>query len=34
MSRAMRVAVVGAGSWGTTMASLTAANAPTIIWSR
>lgn len=34
MTRGMRIAVVGAGSWGTTMASLTAANAPTTIWSR
>ncbi len=28
MSRSPRVAVIGAGSWGTTVASLTAANAP------
>jgi glycerol-3-phosphate dehydrogenase (NAD(P)+) len=34
MSRAARVAVIGAGSWGTTVASLTAANAPTVIWAR
>jgi glycerol-3-phosphate dehydrogenase (NAD(P)+) len=34
MSRAPRVAVVGAGSWGTTVASLTAANAPTTLWAR
>ena len=30
----MRVAVVGAGSWGTTVASLTSANAPTVLWAR
>lgn len=30
----MRVAVIGAGSWGTTVASLTSANAPTILWAR
>src|SRR5436190_1888748 len=34
MSRSPRVAVIGAGSWGTTVASLTAANAPTVIWAR
>ena len=34
MSRSMRIAVLGAGSWGTTVASLAAANAPTVIWSR
>ncbi len=34
MSRNMRIAVLGAGSWGTTVASLAAANAPTVIWSR
>jgi glycerol-3-phosphate dehydrogenase (NAD(P)+) len=34
MSRAPRVAVVGAGSWGTTVASLTAARAPTTLWAR
>jgi glycerol-3-phosphate dehydrogenase (NAD(P)+) len=28
------VAVIGAGSWGTTVASLAAAQAPTIIWAR
>ncbi len=31
---ATRVAVVGAGSWGTTVASLVSGNAPTILWSR
>jgi glycerol-3-phosphate dehydrogenase (NAD(P)+) len=30
----MRVAVIGAGSWGTTVASLCAENCPTIIWAR
>jgi glycerol-3-phosphate dehydrogenase (NAD(P)+) len=34
MSRDPCVAVIGAGSWGTTVASLTAANAPTIMWAR
>jgi len=29
-----RVAVVGAGSWGTTVASLVAHNAPTVLWAR
>jgi glycerol-3-phosphate dehydrogenase (NAD(P)+) len=29
-----RVAVVGAGTWGTTIASLTAANHPTVLWAR
>jgi glycerol-3-phosphate dehydrogenase (NAD(P)+) len=31
---ATRVAVVGAGSWGTTVAALTAANADTVLWAR
>jgi glycerol-3-phosphate dehydrogenase (NAD(P)+) len=30
----VRVGVVGAGSWGTTIASLTATNAPTLLWCR
>lgn len=30
----IRMAVVGAGSWGTTVASLAAANAPTTLWAR
>lgn len=30
----MKVAVVGAGSWGTTVASLVAENAPTVLWAR
>lgn len=34
MSRAAGVAVIGAGSWGTTVASLSAANAPTVLWAR
>ena len=31
---AIRVAVVGAGTWGTTVAALASANAPTVLWSR
>jgi len=31
---AIRVAVVGAGSWGTTVASLAAANTSTVLWAR
>lgn len=31
---AISVAVVGAGSWGTTVASLAAANTPTVLWAR
>jgi glycerol-3-phosphate dehydrogenase (NAD(P)+) len=34
MSRQARVAVIGAGSWGTTVASLAAANTPTVLWAR
>src|SRR5690242_7076365 len=34
MGRQARVAVIGAGSWGTTVASLASANAPTILWAR
>ncbi|MFN8016748.1 MAG: NAD(P)H-dependent glycerol-3-phosphate dehydrogenase [Acidimicrobiales bacterium] len=30
----IRVSVIGAGSWGTTVASLAAHNAPTVLWSR
>lgn len=30
----MRVAVVGAGSWGTTVAALTCANADVVLWAR
>ncbi|MDA2966082.1 MAG: NAD(P)-dependent glycerol-3-phosphate dehydrogenase [Actinomycetota bacterium] len=30
----IRVAVVGAGSWGTTVASLAAENTPTVLWAR
>lgn len=30
----IRMAVIGAGSWGTTVASLAAANTPTILWAR
>jgi glycerol-3-phosphate dehydrogenase (NAD(P)+) len=32
--RAVRVAVVGAGSWGTTVAALAAVNTPTVLWAR
>jgi glycerol-3-phosphate dehydrogenase (NAD(P)+) len=31
---AMKVGVVGAGSWGTTVAALAAVNAPTLLWAR
>ena len=34
MSRPIRVAVLGAGSWGTTVACLAARNADTIVWAR
>jgi glycerol-3-phosphate dehydrogenase (NAD(P)+) len=34
MSRKMRVTVLGAGSWGTTVASLASRNAQTLIWAR
>lgn len=34
MSRPKRVTVLGAGSWGTTVASLTARNADTRLWAR
>jgi glycerol-3-phosphate dehydrogenase (NAD(P)+) len=34
MSRPIRVAVLGAGSWGTTVASLAARNAETVVWAR
>jgi glycerol-3-phosphate dehydrogenase (NAD(P)+) len=30
----IRVAVVGAGSWGTTVAAITAVNTPTLLWAR
>ncbi len=30
----MKVAVIGAGSWGTTVAALVCANAPTVLWAR
>lgn len=30
----MRVAVIGAGSWGTSVASLVAARTPTVLWAR
>jgi glycerol-3-phosphate dehydrogenase (NAD(P)+) len=31
---AIRVTVIGAGSWGTTVAALAATNTPTVLWSR
>lgn len=34
MSRPVRVVILGAGSWGTTVASLTARNTPTLVWAR
>ncbi len=34
MTRPVHVAVLGAGSWGTTVASLAARNATTVLWSR
>ena len=34
MSRPIRVSVLGAGSWGTTVASLVARNVATLIWGR
>ena len=34
MTRARRVAVIGAGSWGTTVASVVARNGPAVIWAR
>ena len=34
MGRPACVAVIGAGSWGTTVASLVARNAPTLLWAR
>ena len=30
----LRVGVLGAGSWGTTVATLASHNAPTTLWSR
>lgn len=32
--RNMRVAVIGAGSWGTTVAAMAAPNTPTVLWAR
>ncbi|MEM8902694.1 MAG: NAD(P)H-dependent glycerol-3-phosphate dehydrogenase [Actinomycetota bacterium] len=34
MTQELRVAVIGAGSWGTTVANLASRNAPTVLWSR
>lgn len=33
-TRDIRLAVVGAGSWGTTVAALASVNTPTVLWSR
>jgi glycerol-3-phosphate dehydrogenase (NAD(P)+) len=33
-SNEIRVAVIGAGSWGTTVAALASVNTPTVLWSR
>ena len=30
----INVAVIGAGSWGTTVAALAAVNTPTVLWAR
>lgn len=32
--QSIRVAVIGAGSWGTTVASLASGNTPTVLWAR
>ncbi|MEM9033438.1 MAG: NAD(P)H-dependent glycerol-3-phosphate dehydrogenase [Actinomycetota bacterium] len=34
MPHELRVAVIGAGSWGTTVANLASRNAPTLLWAR
>src|SRR5437764_14642033 len=34
MSSSIRVTVIGAGSWGTTVAHLAAQNSDTVLWSR
>ena len=33
-TRAIRLAVIGAGSWGTTVAALACENTPTVLWAR
>ncbi|MGQ0823641.1 MAG: NAD(P)H-dependent glycerol-3-phosphate dehydrogenase [Actinomycetota bacterium] len=33
-ANAVKVAVIGAGSWGTAVAAVVAANAPTVLWAR
>ncbi len=33
-TKQIRVAVIGAGSWGTTVAALAAVNTPTVLWAR
>src|ERR671937_463399 len=32
--RPVRITVLGGGSWGATIASITAANTPTLLWAR
>ena len=34
MSPESSVAVIGAGSWGTTVAAIVSAHAPTVLWGR
>ena len=34
MAMPINVAVIGAGSWGTTVAALAAVNTPTVLWAR
>ncbi len=34
MARSVQVSVLGSGSWGTTLASITAGNTPTTVWAR
>jgi hypothetical protein len=34
MEKKLKVALLGGGSWGTTVASLTARNSPTTMWAR
>ena len=34
MPAMQKIAVIGAGSWGTTVAALTSRNAPTTLWAR
>ncbi|MFN5819940.1 MAG: hypothetical protein ACK44Y_05840, partial [Novosphingobium sp.] len=34
LARELKVGLLGGGSWGTTVASLVARNAPTTLWAR